>query len=91
MTAGALHAIDAQGATVWSTVSETPSPLGAYGLSFPTIAPAVSDQRLPTLYVGSSEGKLYAVVVDSGLDPTSPWPKSHHDIRNTGNAAAPLP
>ena len=29
--------------------------------------------------------------VDTGLDAASPWPKSHRDLRNTGNSAAPLP
>jgi outer membrane protein assembly factor BamB len=83
---GDLHALDAQGATVWTTAGS----LGNFSLRFPTIAPALPG-RLPTLYAGSAEGKLYAVVADTGLDTLSPWPKSHHDIRNTGNASAPLP
>jgi hypothetical protein len=83
--------VDATGKTVWSTATEVTPPLGAVSLSFPAIAPAASADTLPTLYTGSADGKLYAVVVDSGLDTTSPWPKSHHDLRNTGNAAAPLP
>jgi len=87
---GQLHALDANGTTVWSTSTEPSAPLGRFALSFPTIAPALPGQ-LPTLCVGSAEGKLYAVVVDTGLDASSPWPKSHHDVRNTGNAAAPLP
>ena len=33
----------------------------------------------------------YAVVSDTGLDALSPWPKSRHDVRNTGDASAPLP
>ncbi len=87
---GTLHALNAQGATVWSTRDDASSPLGNFSLRFPTIAPAQPGE-LPTLYVGSAEGKLYAVVVDTGLDASSPWPKSHHDLRNTGNASAPLP
>lgn len=90
-SAGQLHALDDAGAVVWSTASEATPPTGTFALTFPTIAPAASANALPTLYVGSAEGKLYAVVVDAGLDTASPWPKSHHDLRNTGNAAAPLP
>jgi outer membrane protein assembly factor BamB len=91
-SSGALHALGDDGVDVWSTANEVPSPLGSFPLTFPTIAPAdPAPNRLPTLYVGSGDGKLYAVVVDKGLDPTSPWPKSHHDIRNSGNADAPLP
>jgi len=87
---GALDAIAEDGTVQWS-IPEA-SALGAFPLTFPTIAPAPADPNtLPTLYVGSGEGKLYAVVVDKGLDPGSPWPKSHHDIRNTGNADALLP
>jgi outer membrane protein assembly factor BamB len=87
---GQLHALDADGHARWSTTGETPSPLGISPLTFPTIAPATSASQLPTLYVGSDDGHLYAVVVDSALDPSSPWPKSHHDVRNTGNADAPV-
>jgi hypothetical protein len=88
--AGNLYALDGEGKVVWSTAGESTPPLGRFSLSFPTIAPA-QPGGLPTLYAGSAEGKLYAVVVDTGLDTTSPWPKSHHDVRNTGIAAAPLP
>jgi outer membrane protein assembly factor BamB len=90
---GELFALSDAGEVVWSTSAEPTPPLGAFALTFPTIAPADSTRpgALPTLYVGSADGKLYAVVVDNGLDTTSPWPKSHHDIRNTGNAEAPLP
>ncbi|MFL5263227.1 MAG: hypothetical protein ACJ79L_12570, partial [Anaeromyxobacteraceae bacterium] len=87
---GALDAITDDGTVRWSVTEGTS--LGSFPLTFPTIAPAPGDANtLATLYVGSGEGKLYAVVVDKGLDPSSPWPKSHHDIRNTGNADAPLP
>jgi outer membrane protein assembly factor BamB len=88
---GHLHAVDGSGKTAWTTATEVTPPLGSVALSFPTIAPAATATALPTLYAGSADGKLYAVVVDSGLDPASPWPKSHHDVRNTGDAAAPLP
>jgi len=43
------------------------------------------------LYVGSNNGQLFAVIVDSrGIDTTAPWPKYQHDPRNTGNAQTPL-
>jgi hypothetical protein len=84
-SAGDLFALDQNGAVGWSTRSGGTQPLGSGKLDFPTIAPAASDQTLPTLYTGSADGHLYAVVVDSGLDPESPWPKAHHDLRNTGN------
>ncbi|HET9598601.1 MAG TPA: hypothetical protein VFP65_23690 [Anaeromyxobacteraceae bacterium] len=85
--AGGVFAIDGAGKTVWSAPAAA---LGLVALSFPSVAPAAPG-GLPTLYAGSGDGKLYAVVVDSGLDPASPWPKSHHDVRNTGNGSAPLP
>jgi len=43
------------------------------------------------LYVGTTGGSLYALVVDSpGLDSTAPWPKYQHDVRNTGNPTTPI-
>lgn len=43
------------------------------------------------LYVPSTDGKLYALVVDSaGLDKQAPWPKFQRDVRNTGSPATPL-
>jgi hypothetical protein len=90
-SSGDLFALDQTGAVVWSTVNASDQPLGTHSLDFPTIAPAVSGQNLPTLYAGSADGHLYAVVVDTGLDPASPWPKAHHDLRNTGNGMAVRP
>jgi outer membrane protein assembly factor BamB len=87
---GQLYALDADGRARWSTTGEASSPLGISPLTFPTVAPATSAGQLSTLYVGSEDGHLYAVVVDTGLDASSPWPKSHHDLRNTGNADAPV-
>ena len=74
---------------VWRTAG-----LAAGSLQFPVVAaPAAGapSSTLPTLYAGSGDGRLYALVVDTPLDPASPWPKSNHDLRNTGNASAPLP
>ena len=43
------------------------------------------------LYLPSVTGNLFSVVVDSpGLDPTAPWPKYQHDVRNTGNPTTPI-
>ena len=89
---GQLHAVDKDGRVVWSTSGEpAPEPLGVSALSFPTIAPAdgARSGSLPTLYAGSDDGHVYAVAVDTGLDPASTWPKAHRDLRNTNNADAP--
>ena len=89
---GLLYALGQDGKVIWSTTGEpAPEPLGVSALSFPTIAPADGARpgSLPTLYAGSDDGHLYAVVVDTGLDPASPWPKAHRDLRNTSNADAP--
>ena len=89
---GQLHAVDKDGRVVWSTSGEpAPEPLGVSALSFPTIAPADGARAgsLPTLYAGSDDGHVYAVAVDTGLDPASTWPKAHRDLRNTNNADAP--
>ena len=49
-------------------------------------AGAITPATYGVLYVPSTNGKLYALVVDSpGLDTTAPWPKYQHDARNTGN------
>jgi len=44
-----------------------------------------------TAYFGGDDGKLHAVVVDGHLDTAAPWPKAHHDVRNTSNAGSSLP
>jgi hypothetical protein len=47
--------------------------------------------RPGVLYVGSTNGHLFAFIVDSrGIDTSAPWPKYQHDPRNTGNAQTPL-
>jgi hypothetical protein len=82
---GNLIALDGSGAIRWSGTLEAGAVLG-----FPTIAPipsAAPTAALWTLYTGSSTGKLFRVVVDSGLDTSAPWPKAHHDIRNTASNA----
>jgi hypothetical protein len=47
--------------------------------------------RPGVLYISSSLGKLYAVVVDSpGIDTKASWPRYLHDPRNTSNAQTDL-
>jgi hypothetical protein len=73
---------------VWSSAVD--GGLAGGPLSFPVVAPPPTGapaSQLPTLYAGSQDGNLYAVVVDTSLDTSSPWPKSHHDLRNSGNAS----
>ncbi len=90
--AGGLYAVDADGTSggnpaglvIWSTAGLNPAPLGTASLRFPAIAPARGVSDLPTLYAPSADGKVYAVIVDSGLDPGSPWPKAHRDLANGG-------
>jgi hypothetical protein len=86
-SAGALEARSAPAAAVWA------GSLGA-GESFlgsPTLGCGPEGSRLGVLYVGSTSGNFFAVIVDSpGLDPTSTWPKYQHDVRNTGNPTTPI-
>lgn len=84
---GRVVALKLMGAVRWS--GQLPGSPGALG--FPTVAPVPPGgpaSALPTLVAGSESGKLVRVVVDGSLDPAAPWPKAHHDLRNTGNHAA---
>ena len=40
-----------------------------------------------TIYVGSEDGKLYAIYSSSPGLANSPWPMFHHDLKHTGNPA----
>ena len=43
-----------------------------------------------TLYIAAGT-KLFALIVEEpGLDPSAPWPKYQHDVRNSGNPATPI-
>jgi hypothetical protein len=84
-TAGTIHAIDGGGAEVWSATLSAGLALREGNIH------EVQGSGISTAYFGCSDGTLYAVIVDGRLDVAAPWPKSHHDTRNTGNAAAPLP
>ncbi len=81
---GEIAALRPDGALAWSGRPTTAA------LSFPAVVDAAPG-GLPTAYAGSQDGKLYAVVVDGAPDTTAPWPKAHHDVRNTGNAGSSLP
>jgi hypothetical protein len=60
-------------------------------LGSPTLGCGPAGASLGVLYVGSTSGSFFAVIVDSrGLDRTSPWPKYQHDVRNTGNPTTPI-
>jgi hypothetical protein len=87
---GRVIALDLTGAVKWSAV--LPGSPGS--LAFPVVAPVAtggSPYALPMLMAGSSAGKIVRVVVDGTLDTAAPWPKAHHDLRNTGNNGASLP
>jgi len=87
---GRVVALSLKGGVKWSAV--LPGSPGS--LAFPVVAPVPtggSPYALPTLMAGSSTGRVVRVVVDGALDTAAPWPKAHHDLRNTGNTDAPLP
>ena len=81
---GEVAALRPDGTVAWSGRPTTAA------LSFPAVADAAAG-GLPTAYMGSQDGKLYAIVVDGPLDAAAPWPKAHHDLANTANASSPLP
>jgi len=83
--AGSVYGVGADGAIIWSATLTTGQELRAGNIHTPPGSPS------STAYFGSADGNLYAVVVDGGLDTSAPWPKAHHDVRNTGNAGSPLP
>ncbi len=61
--------------------------------SFPTISCNYSKPASNTgiLAFTTVTGWLVTYIVDAkGLDPTAPWPKYQHDVRNTGNVNTPI-
>jgi hypothetical protein len=83
---GVLHALrSSDGGEVWSIR------LSATGDLKPgnVYTPAGSSRSIG--YFPSSDGTLYAVLLDGTLDRSAPWPKAFHDARNTSNASTPLP
>jgi hypothetical protein len=83
--AGTIHALAADGTVLWGGALTPGQALRAGNLHTPAGA------AFGTAYFGSADGKLYAVAVEGRLDEAAPWPKAHHDSRNTSNAASPLP
>jgi outer membrane protein assembly factor BamB len=76
-TNGKVASVRADGSVAWEG-----SLTGAAINSAPMIDPCNQ-----TLYVGSSDGFLIAVITDAaGLD-TGPWPHFRHDYQGTGNAS----
>ncbi len=56
---------------------------------FPTMAEVSSSPAIGpdgTVYVGCSDGYVYAVYSTSLGLADSPWPMFHHDVRHTGRA-----
>ncbi|MCD6462511.1 MAG: PQQ-binding-like beta-propeller repeat protein [Thermotogae bacterium] len=47
-----------------------------------TSSPAIGEDE--TIYVGSGDNYLYAIVTDFGGLADSPWPMFHHDFHHTG-------
>ena len=92
-TSGTLLARDLSEETSWSG---SLGPMESF-LGSPTIDCGARDAGIPVasstgvLYLGSTSGGFFAVLVDSpGLDATAPWPKYQHDVRNTGNPTTPI-
>jgi outer membrane protein assembly factor BamB len=83
--AGTIHALAADGTVLWGGALTPGQALRAGNVHTPAGA------AFGTAYFGSADGKLYAVAVEGRLDEAAPWPKAHHDSRNTSNAASPLP
>jgi outer membrane protein assembly factor BamB len=83
--AGTLHAVAADGAVLWSGTLSPGQSLRAANVFTPPGA------AMGTAYLGSADGRLHAVAVEGHLDAAAPWPRAHHDSRNTSNALSPLP
>jgi hypothetical protein len=77
---GRVHALANDGAVLWSGALTSGLALGAGNLHTPP------GSAFSTAYFSGADGKLYAVVVEGGLDTTAPWPKAWHDPRNTSRA-----
>lgn len=84
-TAGTIHALRDDGTTAWSRTLAPGAALREGNLHTP---PGQTAHVTSTAYFGASNGRLFAVAVDGGLDGTAPWPKAFHDPRNTNRAGA---
>jgi hypothetical protein len=83
--AGTLHAVAADGTVLWGGALTGGQALREASIQAPGAGPR------STAYLGSADGKLYAVVVEGHLDVAAPWPKAHRDLRNSSNAGGTLP
>jgi outer membrane protein assembly factor BamB len=71
-----LYAINPDGTLKWSFTTG----------SSVSSSPAIGSDG--TIYVGSCDYKLYAIY-GSGTLANTPWPKFHHDLKNTGRVGGP--
>ena len=69
---GSLYALNTDGTLKWRYQTK-----GPIVFSSPAIAPD------GTVFIGAVDGALYAIQ-GSGTLADSPWPKFHHDLKNTG-------
>jgi hypothetical protein len=83
---GKLAALKDDGTLLWS------GQVAAAGSSLhePNILQLPGDTFWTAVF-GAQDGTVYGVLVDGHLDAAAPWPKAHHDARNTGNVVTPLP
>jgi len=82
---GKIHALKADGSVLWEGPLTAGSALREGNIF------KLSGDAFSTAVFGAADGKVYGVLVDGQLDASAPWPKVHHDPRNTGNASTPLP
>jgi hypothetical protein len=84
---GSIYQLDQNGMPLWIAQQ-----IAGASLHEANIVTDVNDssRRFSTAYFGSTDGHVYAVIVDGVLDTSAPWPKVRHDPQNTGNAATAI-
>jgi hypothetical protein len=89
-TSGTILSLDKESNIEWSSVISSRS-LTSPALDCARDSAGNVVNKPGTLYVGSEDGKLYAIMVDSqGIDTAAPWSKFHRDPRNTANGDTAL-
>ena len=84
---GSLEARGASLSVVWSAQLST----SANFRGSPVLDCERDGMGAGVIYAASDSGDIVALLVDSpGLDPSAPWPKYQHDVRNTGNPTTPI-
>jgi hypothetical protein len=81
------------GQATWTWGAPLPPSLATTVSASPTLTCNTRKPGTKTgvLSIATESGWLVTYLVDSrGLDPTAPWPKYGHDVRNTNNAATPI-